>query len=368
MTTADRSPGVPPATLVLAAQRAGRKLTTTAKRAAHFLLRHEDSAWVWAARTAAVVPLVALVLLITVLAWKAWPAIEVNGLGFLTHSKWDTGNLYGAVTKTHGVSHPTGASYGAWPLIAGTLESSGIALVIALPVSIGAAFAMTERMPRAVSRVIGFFVELLAGVPSVIIGLWGALTLGPLLARDVYPIIARHAPQVPVLRYLRGPTGVGEGLLTSSVVLALMIVPIIAATTRDLLKQVPDLPKEGARALGMTDWEVARRVTLPWVKTGVVGATVLGLGRALGETMAVAMVTGVVLGSTARNVYGTMTTIAATIVSQLDASFTDATGFAVRTLAEAALVLAVITLLVNVGARLLVRRSAGTALPVGRGI
>jgi ABC-type amino acid transport system permease subunit len=154
-----------------------------------------------------------------------------------------------------------------------------------------------------ISRPLGFAIEILAGIPSVVIGLWGLLTLGPILARDVYPIIANHMPDVPVLRFFRNPVGDGRGLLTAGIVLGLMIVPIIASTTRDLFQQVPPLPKEGAEALGMTDWEVARKVTIPWVRSGIIGATVLGLGRALGETVAVALVGGSALGF-APNIYG----------------------------------------------------------------
>lgn len=297
---------------------------------------------------------------------KAWPAIKVNGPGFLTGSAWLPGNTYGATVHTHGVAHPLGSDYGAWPLIVGTLQTSVIAVIFAVPISIGTAFALTERMPRWLSSPLSFFVEILAGIPSVIIGLWGVLDLGPFLAHHVYPLVANHVPNVPVLRYFRGSTGYGEGLLTSGIILGLMIVPIIASTTRDLFMQVPPLPKEGAQALGMTDAEVARRVTIPWVRSGIIGATVLGLGRALGETIAVAMVSGSVLGAVAPNIYGTMTTIAATIVSQLDSAATDGTGFAVATLAEAGLVLAIISIVVNLSARLIVNRSSRLVAPVGR--
>jgi phosphate transport system permease protein len=157
-------------------------------------------------------------------------------------------------------------------------------------------------------------------------------------------------------------------MLVSGLVLAVMIIPIIASTCRDLIRQVPSLPREGAIALGMSDWECARKVTLPWVSSGIVGAVVLGLGRALGETMAVAMVSGAELGAMPANIYSTMTTIAATVVSQLDSALTDSTNFAVKTLAEASLVLLVITLLTNMLARALVRRASATALPVGRGL
>ncbi|MHB8329505.1 MAG: phosphate ABC transporter permease subunit PstC [Acidimicrobiales bacterium] len=316
----------------------------------------------------AAIPLAVLGLVLMALLIKAYPAIRVNGLGFFTHDAWRPGNFYGDLVASGGVRHPPGVSYGALPLITGTLESALIAVVLAVPTAIGTALIIVEKLPARLSSAVGFCLELLAGVPSVVYGLWGALTLGPFLARDVSPLVADHVPDVPVLSFFRGPTGQGEGLFTSGVVLAVMILPIIAATTRDLLRQVPRAPIEGAQALGMTDSEVVRAVTLPWVRSGVIGACVLGLARALGETMAVAIVSGTVLGANARSFYQTMTTIAATIVSQLDSALTDASGFAVRTLAEAGLVLLVITVLVNVAARMLIRRVSTAALPVGRGV
>ncbi|WP_108921334.1 phosphate ABC transporter permease subunit PstC [Mycobacterium montefiorense] len=316
----------------------------------------------------AVIPLLLLAFVLATLLLEALPAIRVNGWHFFTATDWNPGNTYSDAVVTHGVAHPAGAYYGALPLIVGTLASSAIALVIAVPVSIGAALVIVERLPRHLASAIGMVLELLAGIPSVIVGLWGAMTFGPFITHHVAPVIARNAPDVPVLDYFRGNTGNGEGLLVSGLVLAVMVIPIIASTTRDLIRQVPVLPREGAIALGMTDWECARRVTLPWVSSGIVGAVVLGLGRALGETMAVAMVSGAVLGAMPTNIYSTMTTIAATVVSQLDSAMTDFTDFAVKTLAEASLVLMVITLLTNVAARALVRRVSGTALPVGRGV
>jgi phosphate transport system permease protein len=322
---------------------------------------------------AALLPLMALIAIVAVLAWKAYPAIKYNGFGFFTRSTWRPGNTYANPVKTAGVLHPVGVSYGALSLIAGTLLSSFIAVVFAVPISIGAALAVVEKLPRRLSNAVGIFLEVLAGIPSVVFGLWGALTFGPVLQQHVEPglaDVAKALPDVPVINFFRGPLAAtqGQGLLTAGLVLAIMIIPIIAATTRDLLRQVPRLPKEGALALGMNDWEVARKVSLPWIRAGIIGASVLGLARALGETIAVAMVSGVILGQLPQNLYEGMSTIAATIVSQLDGALGDGTGFTVRTLAEFALVLAVITLLTNVGARLLVRKVAGTALPVGRGV
>jgi phosphate transport system permease protein len=323
----------------------------------------------WLGGVGAVIPLLALGFILVVLLVEAIPALRLNGLHFFYKSVWDEGTGYNAViVNTDGVKHLSGANYGALPEIAGTLATSLIALIFGVPISIGAALFIVERLPRRLANGVGIFLELLAGIPSVIIGLWGAVTFGPFIAHHITPWIARNMPDVPVLNYFRGPTGNGEGLLTSGLVLAIMIIPIVASTSRDLIRGVPILPREGAIALGMSDAQTARKVTLPWVGSGIIGAVVLGLGRALGETMAVAMTCGVALGAVPGNLYTTMTTIAATIVDNLDTAFLDGTGFAVRTIAELALVLMVITLAVNVAARWLVRKVSGTALPVGRGV
>src|SRR5579875_3472737 len=325
MATIDRAATGKP----VAARHEPASLATALRRCAAFLRRNEPHLWTWGGRTAALVPLVALTLTVLVLTLKAWPAIKVNGAHFLVGSDWKPGNTYGATVHTDGVAHPLGSSYGAWPLIAGTLQSSVIAIVIAVPVSVGTAFALTERIPRWLAEILRSAIEILAGVPSVLIGLWGALTLGPLLANDVSPIIA--------------------------------------STTRNLFAQVPPLPKEGGEALGMTDWEVGRRITIPWVRSGIIGATMLGLGRALGETIAVAMVSGSLLNTIAPNIYGTMGTIAAALVTQLDSAFTDGTGFEVRTLAELAVVLVGVLLVVNMLGRLIIRRTGHLDAPAGQG-
>lgn len=316
---------------------------------------------------AAIIPLVALVGMVIVLIDYATPSIKYNGiLHFITSSPWSFGDLYGAVTTTNGVRHVPGAAFGAYPLIIGTLESSAIALVLALPVAIGAAIIVVEKLPPRLAAGIGMCLEILAGIPSVVIGVWGALTFGPWVAKEIYPALT-HLPNFPPFDIFRGSPGDGEGLLTSALVLAAMIIPIIAATTRDLLRQVPETTKEGATALGLTDAEVFRSVQARWVWTGVVGAAVLGLGRALGETLAVSFVCGT-QDQVAHNIYGTMESIAAFIVTNLDTAQGDPTGLAVRAIAELALILMVITLFANVAARLIVRRSSrGAALPVGAG-
>jgi phosphate transport system permease protein len=315
----------------------------------------------WLGFGGAWVPTLTLAFILVVLFLKAWPAIQINGWGFFTKSVWNTGAQYGKSVSSHGITYVEGQDYGALPQIIGTLETSLIALIIAVPVSIGAALVIVERLPRRAASVIGGFLEMLAGIPSVVIGLWGVLTFGPFIAKYIAPALT-HVP----IPFFQGDVGHGEGLLVSGLVLAVMVIPITASTARDLIRGVPILPREGAVALGMSDAETARKVTLPWVGAGLIGAVVLGLARALGETIAVAMVCGVALGQVATNLYAAMITIAANIVQNLDTVITDQLG--VRTYAELALVLLVITLATNVVARLLVRRVSGTALPVGRGL
>jgi phosphate transport system permease protein len=320
----------------------------------------------WLGRGGAVVPVLMLGFVLITLILQAIPAIRFSGWHIFTGRTWNFGSQYAAPVTSGGITHLAGEQFGALPEILGTLATSAIALIIGVPVSIGAALVIVERLPKRVANVVGMFIELLAGIPSVIIGLWGALTFGPFLAHHISPWIASHAPDVPVLSFFRGDPGNGEGLLTSGLILAVMVIPIIAATSRDLIRGVPILPREGAIALGMSDAECARRVTLPWIGSGLIGAAVLGLGRAIGETIAVAMVCGVALGSLPSNLYGAMITIAANIVQNLDTAITDRMD--VSAFAELALILMVITLSTNVIARLMVRRVSGTALPVGRGL
>jgi phosphate transport system permease protein len=316
----------------------------------------------------ALLPAAALAFVLITLLVEAAPAFRFNGGSFFATSIWAVGGYSSTITNAGGVQHLVGQQFGVLSDIVGTLVTSAIALIIAVPVSIGAALFIVERLPSRLASLVGAFLELLAGVPSVVIGLWGALTFGPFIAHDLAPFIARNAPDVPVLKYFAGDTGNGLGELVSGLVLSIMVIPIVAATSRDLIRQVPILPREGAIALGMSDAQCARQVTLPWVGSGIVGAVVLGLGRALGETIAVAMTCGLALNSIPGNIYGAMTTIAGTIVNQLDSAFGDASGFEVRTLAELAVVLMIITLGTNVLARLLVRKVSGTALPIGRGL
>jgi phosphate transport system permease protein len=317
-------------------------------------------------RFAAFVPLLFLAVLAGVMIVNAWPAVIFNGANFFTGHVFTLGNLYGGTPTVHnGISAPHNAQYGAAAIIGGTLLTSIIALALALPIAVGGVLVLVERIPRQLQGALGIFLELLAGIPSVVYGLWGLITFGPLLAQHVYPALAAGLGWLPPFRQ---PVGSGQGLLTASLILCLMIIPVIAATTRELLRTVPVLHKEGALAMGMTRYETARVVTLPFVRSGILAASLLGWARALGETIAVLMVSGNALNIFPYNIYAPVSTIAATIAATLDAALTDATGVAVQALAEAGLVLLAITLATNWAGRVIIRRTSRAALPVGRGL
>lgn len=352
-TVPEESPALRPGPTVLSA-RARRRSELTRK----------DVAISTALAVAGVVPTAALVFLVYEMVKSAYPAVVFNGWHFFTSKTFTMGNLYSTSLEVHhGYTAAHGASYGVLPLLFGTVLSSVIALVVALPISVGGAVLLAERVPRRLQGGLGIFLELLAGIPSVIFGLWGIYTLGPLMSRTAFRWLADlHIP------WLSGSTGSGEGLLTSSLVLAVMIIPIIAATTRELIRSVPPLSKEGAVALGLTPSETVRYVTIPFVRTGILAASILGLARALGETIAVLIISGNALNIYPHNVFAPFSTMAATIAAFLDGALTDSTGMAVHALAEVGLVLLVVTLLANLGGRLITSRYSTVGLPVGRGV
>jgi phosphate transport system permease protein len=204
------------------------------------------------------------------------PAINAFGFGFLTSSEWN----------------PVTDEYGALIPIVGTLVTSGIALLIAIPVSFGIAIFLTELSPNWLRRPLGIAVELLAGIPSIIYGMWGLFVFAPLFADHVEPWLNDHIGALPFIGpFFSGPP-MGIGMLTAGIILAIMVIPFIASVMRDVFDVVPAMLKESAYGLGATTWEVMWKVVLPYTKIGVVGGIMLGLGRALGETMAVTFVIG----------------------------------------------------------------------------
>jgi phosphate transport system permease protein len=290
-----------------------------------------------------------LILIVLFLTIYSWPAIHFNGFGFVASNTWNLGNLYGNPVMVRGTEVAPGAQYGIVFLIVGTLASTLIALLVAVPVGVGAAIFLAEAVPGQLRIWLSFFVELLAAVPSVVFGLWGYIVVIPFLGHYVFPFLATVLWFIPIFA---GPSGSGYGLFTSGLVLALMIVPLIVATLRDALVAQPAAIREAVTALGATRFEVISKVLLPSVNRVLIGATILALGRAMGETMAVLMVSGNALNYLPRNIYAPISTMAAFIVSQLDSALQDPTGMAVKSLAEIALILSLLSLIINFLARL----------------
>jgi phosphate transport system permease protein len=261
-------------------------------------------------------------------------AIERYGLRFLTTSVWD----------------PVADQFGALPLIFGTLISSLIALVIAVPLAVGVAIFLTEFAPRAIRQPIGYVVELLAAVPSVVYGLWGIFFLIPVLRSTVFPLLQGALGWLPLFK---GPI-YGPSMLSAGMILAIMIMPYIMSVSREVLLAVPASQREAALALGATRWEAARSAVVPYARSGIAGAVILGLGRALGETMAVTMVIGN-SHDIAASLFAPGYTMAAAIANEFAEAATDI-HFA--SLTYVALVLFVVTIIVNGLARLLIWRVA----------
>jgi phosphate transport system permease protein len=277
-------------------------------------------------RVSAFAVLALLTAIIASLVIGSMPAIKAFGFGFLSSAEWD----------------PVNEHFGALVPIIGTLATAGIALVIAIPVSFGIALFLTELAPQWMRRPLGIAVELLAGIPSIIYGMWGLFVFAPLFADHIEPWINDHIGVLPMIGpFFSGPP-MGIGILTAGIILAIMVIPFIASVMRDVFEVVPTLLKESAYGLGATTWEVMWRVVLPYTKIGVVGGIMLGLGRALGETMAVTFVIG-----NANELSGSLLMPGNSISSALANEFTEAVGdLYTASLVELGLILFFITFIV----------------------
>lgn len=273
---------------------------------------------------------------IVVLFLGALPAIGQFGFGFVFTEIWN----------------PVTQKFGAWAPIYGTLITSAIAMLFAVPVSLGIAIFLTEFCPRFSRRPIGIAIELLAGIPSIVYGIWGLFVLAPFLQLKFQPLVIDAFADIPVLSTLFAGPPYGVGLFTAGVILAVMVIPFVTAVARDVFETVPPVLKEAAYGIGCTTWEVVRRVVIPYTRIGLFGGVMLGLGRALGETMAVAFV----VGNAHRmnpNLFAPGTTISAAIANE----FTEAVGvFYKSALIELGLILFVITFIVLAVARLMLAR------------
>jgi phosphate transport system permease protein len=273
--------------------------------------------------------------LVAALCWESWEAMRAFGLRFLVTSHWD----------------PVAGEFGALPFIYGTVVSSLLALLIAVPLSLGAAIFLAELAPSWVRPPVAFLIEMLAAVPSVVYGLWGIFVLVPWLRDWVQPALARTLGFLPLFQ---GPP-YGIGMLAAGLILSIMVVPYITSVSREVLLAVPGSQREAALGLGATRWETTRIAVLSYGRSGLIGAILLGLGRALGETMAVTMVIG-----NRPEIAASLFAPGYTMASVLANEFTEATSdLYVSALVEIGLLLLVVTVLVNGFARLLVWSVSG---------
>ena len=284
---------------------------------------------------------VTVVLLICVVGWQLWSgsrlSIKTFGFHFLVSTDWD----------------PVNDVYGALPFIFGTLVSSLLALIIAVPLSIATAIYLTELAPRWLRQPVVSLIEMLAAIPSVILGLWGIFVMVPWLRIYILPFLRHYLGWCPRFQ----GTINGDCMLAGGMIIAIMIIPIITSVSREILVSVPDLQREAAYALGATRWEVTSIAVLSYAKRGLFGAIILGLGRALGETMAVTMV----IGNTpqiAASLFAPGYTLASVIANE----FSEASDICVQSLFEIGLVLFIVTILVNLLAQLILKTFAGATV------
>ncbi|MBS1210474.1 MAG: pstC [Proteobacteria bacterium] len=296
-----------------------------------------DVAFTWLVRGVAVFVLLVLLGIIVALVLASLPTIKTLGVSFLTTAEWN----------------PPMNRYGALIPIYGTLVTSLIALVIAVPVSFGIALFLTELSPVWLRRPLGTAIELLAAIPSIVYGMWGLLIFAPIFAEYGQPFIAATLGKIPYIGLLFSGPALGIGLLTAGIILAIMIIPFIASVMRDVFAITPPMLKESAYGLGCTTWEVVWNVVLPHSKVGVVGGVMLGLGRALGETMAVTFVIGNTNFLSSPSLFMPGNSITSAVANE----FAEAsTGLHTSALMELSLLLFVITLIVLVISKKLLAR------------
>ncbi|HEV2559717.1 MAG TPA: phosphate ABC transporter permease subunit PstC [Microvirga sp.] len=289
-----------------------------------------------ASYASALLVLLVLAGIIGSMIWGGLPAFQQFGFGFITSSVWDVNN----------------DQYGAWVAIVGTLSSAFIALVIGVPVSLGIAIFLTQLCPAWLKRPVATTIELLAAVPSIIYGMWGLFVFAPLFASYVQIPTSQLVEGLPVfgtILYARVPSGVG--VLTAGIILAIMIIPFVASITRDIFDQIPTILRESAYGIGCTTWEVVRHVLMPQAGVSIIGAVMLGLGRALGETMAVTFVIG-----NANRLSASIFDPGSTIASRIANEFNEAIGLQLNALMALGCILFLVTFTVLVVARLLIAR------------
>ncbi|GKX57351.1 phosphate transport system permease protein [Leminorella grimontii] len=288
-------------------------------------------------KLAALITLLLLGGIIVSLIIASWPSIQKFGIGFLWSKEWDA----------------PADEFGALVPIYGTVVTSVIALLIAVPVSFGIALFLTELAPGWLKRPLGIAIELLAAIPSIVYGMWGLFIFAPLFAKYFQQPVNDVVANIPIIGTLFSGPAFGIGILAAGVILAIMIIPYIAAVMRDVFEQTPTLLKESAYGIGCTTWEVIRRIVLPYTKNGVIGGVMLGLGRALGETMAVTFI----IGNTYQLDSFSLFMPGNSITSALANEFAEAeSGLHTAALMELGLILFVITFIVLSLSKLMILR------------
>jgi phosphate transport system permease protein len=309
---------------------------TVSRKAVAARLRLVDSIFGGLTRAAAVTVLIILGGVLFSLVDGSWLALKTFGPKFLTDQTWN----------------PVTDQYGAAAAIFGTLVTSVIAMLIAVPVGLGIAIFLTELCPYALRRPVGIAIELLAGIPSIIYGIWGLFVFAPFVQQYIEPALITVFGPIPVLSSIFAGPPYGIGVFTAGVILGIMVLPFVTSVSRDVFETVPPVLKEAAYGVGATTWEVVTSVVIPYTRTGVVGGVMLGLGRALGETMAVTFVIGNAHRISA-SILAPGTTISASIANE----FTEAVGdIYTSALVALGLILFVITFIVLAAARLMLMR------------
>ena len=279
---------------------------------------------------------------VVLLAVDSMPSIKRFGLGFLSGSTWNP-------VETE-INH---LSFGALPFIFGTVVTSVLALIIATPLALGSAIFVSEYAPSWLGKPVSFIIELLVAIPSVAYGIWGLFVLVPLMRGTVEPFLQQILGHIPILGALVAGPPFGQDLLTGGVVLSIMILPTILSLSREIIAQVPRLQKEGMLALGATRWEVLSQAILPYARSGIIGAAMLGLARAIGETMAVTMV----IGNSSTKIGASLLTPGYTIASAIANQFTEADSeIYFSAIVELGLVLLLVASVFNIASRFLVSR------------
>ncbi|MGC9137386.1 MAG: phosphate ABC transporter permease subunit PstC [Thermoplasmata archaeon] len=296
-------------------------------------------------------PVVLVVLLFSFLLYYSIPSIRYNGLRFFTTYYWYPGQVYLPPVNVNGILVPYGSSFGILLFLFGTLITSLLALLIAFPISIIISLIVNLYINDKLRKIIISLIELFAAIPSVVYGLWGIVYLEPILSKYIEPLMSKYLGFIP---FFSGPIYSGAGILASSLVLSLMILPIMTSVLNGSISNFSTPVKEGAIALGATRYEVGRMIILRGLKIQIFGASMLGLGRALGETMAVLMVSGSAFNIMPSNIYSPINTMAAALATLLDSAFMDSTGMNLYALSELGLVLVLITLIASIIGRLIV--------------